>query len=945
MNTSTASQAHRNALPAGYQLAEYRILSILGHGGFGITYRARDENLQQDVAIKEYLPRDVATRGYGSTVAAISDDERKNFEWGLDRFLDEAKTLTRFNHPNIIGIRRFLRTNGTAYLVMDYCAGESLDKTLDRERTLSPDAIERMLDPLLDALEELHNAGVMHRDIKPGNIYLKDDGSPLLLDFGAARQALAQHSRSLTTIVTPGYAAIEQYSARGKQGPWTDIYGLGATLYRCVTGQRPVDASDRMLDEELIPAARAAADYPHDLLELIDTALILKPEDRPQSIPLWLVKRTSVSPPPVPSEPSPPAAGSQTRDASVRSVSNSSGVRPRDQRNGGGLWIMGGILVFLTVVVVSQIKERSPPAPSQPTAQNSRPEAVRSGSATAAQSPAQAAQTPTAMPQGDQTQRPQSPPAIASAPPQNPETHRTQSPPVVASTPPRVEPPADQRPATGSVRRDRMPDSLLGPEMVFIRGGVFTIGSPANENGRREDEQQTLVTVGDFWIAKHAVTFDEYDRFALATGRTRPNDHGWGRGRRPVIDVSWDDATAYTAWLSQQTAQPYRLPNEAEWEYAARAGTSTARYWGEDMGRNLANCRDCGSQWGGKQTAPVGSFTPNAWGLYDMLGNVWEWTCSAHEPRYGGAERRCETRATRYVLRGGSWLDTADLVRAAHRTPSTRESKFDDYGFRVAKSATIDGTSTDQAVAGSGGAGPVHLTVRPTPASARVRILNIQPVYHNGIQLDPGHYHIEVSAQGYQTRQDWYDLRSGQQTLQIELERIAGASEAQRQPQAVPPTGRAETSLIAERYQAMGSRGEIIFDTRSALEWQRCSLGQQWTGQACVGEATVSNWQDARRAADEISGWRLPTKEELMTLVYCPSGRPAHFKNTHQRCDGEYQPPTIFAAAFPNTRSTRYWSSSRPNGLQAGSVDFFDGRALDILQFGEFPVRLVRNRR
>ena len=281
-------EQHRNALPAGYRLESFRLGSVLGHGGFGITYRALDEDLQQAVAIKEYLPREVAFRDQDSTVVPLSESDRETFEWGLERFLDEARTLARFRHLNIVGVRRFLRANGTAYLVMDYCEGESLESVLAREGTLPAERLEAMLKPLLDALRTLHVAGVTHRDIKPGNIYLRADGSPVLLDFGAARQALAQHSRSVTAMATPGYAAFEQYSTKGKQGPWTDIYGLGATLYRCVMGQRPSDASDRMLEDDLVPAVEAAAGrYPHPLLAQIDSALKMRPEDRPQSLSGW----------------------------------------------------------------------------------------------------------------------------------------------------------------------------------------------------------------------------------------------------------------------------------------------------------------------------------------------------------------------------------------------------------------------------------------------------------------------------------------------------------------------------------------------------------------------------------------------------------------------------------------------------------------------------------
>ena len=279
---------HHNMLPVGFYLENYRIEAILGYGGFGITYQALDEDLQQVVAIKEYLPRDAAFRDQDSTVTPLSESDRDTFEWGLERFLDEARTLARFRHPNIVGVRRFLRANGTAYLVMDYCEGESLESVLARQETLSASHLALLLTPLLNALEELHQSGLTHRDIKPANIYLREDGSPVLLDFGAARQALAQHSRSVTAIVTPGYAAFEQYGTKVRQGPWTDIYGLGATLYRCVTGNRPLDAPDRLIEDDLKPALAAAKGrYPRPMLSMIDAAMRVQPSDRPQNVAEW----------------------------------------------------------------------------------------------------------------------------------------------------------------------------------------------------------------------------------------------------------------------------------------------------------------------------------------------------------------------------------------------------------------------------------------------------------------------------------------------------------------------------------------------------------------------------------------------------------------------------------------------------------------------------------
>jgi hypothetical protein len=177
------------------------------------------------------------------------------------------------------------------------------------------------------------------------------------------------------------------------------------------------------------------------------------------------------------------------------------------------------------------------------------------------------------------------------------------------------------------------------------------------------------VTVKSFAISSHEITFDQYDYFAKATGREKPSDNGWGRGNRPVTNVSWADANAYVDWLSQVTGDHYRLPTEAEWEYAARAGTSTNYWWGNEIGTNRANCRGCGSQWDGKQTAPVGSFEANAFGLYDTVGNLWEWTCSKYEKKYSGAEQHClkESSSEERTFRGGAWHDSPKMAQVTAR--------------------------------------------------------------------------------------------------------------------------------------------------------------------------------------------------------------------------------------------------------------------------------------
>lgn len=278
-----------DALPSGFRLHEYRIYEVLGHGSFGITYIARDTSLRTDVAIKEYLPVELSARQPdGCAVGPRSEKHHKGYEWGLERFLNEAQTLARFQHPNIVPVYRFFEANGTAYMVMAYQQGQSLGELLDRAGPFDEATLSTILFPLLDGLEEVHKAGILHRDIKPGNIFIRTDGTPVLLDFGSARQASAQGRGGATAVVTPGFAPIEQYTTRGNQGPWTDIYGLGAVAYRAVTGLAPADAPDRVIEDEMVPAADAGADRGSPVfLAAIDTALQMDRKDRPQSVADW----------------------------------------------------------------------------------------------------------------------------------------------------------------------------------------------------------------------------------------------------------------------------------------------------------------------------------------------------------------------------------------------------------------------------------------------------------------------------------------------------------------------------------------------------------------------------------------------------------------------------------------------------------------------------------
>ncbi len=288
---------HLNALPTGTRLGEYEIEAVLGAGGFGITYRAQDVNLGKIVAIKEYLPRDFAMRTNARTVVPTSGADRADYEWGLSRFLDEARTLARFSHPYLNKVQRYFEAHGTAYLVLDYVEGETLSAVLQRQGRLSEAVVTRLLRDVLSGVEEVHAAGYVHRDLKPGNLMIQPDGSVMVLDFGAARQAVGQRSKSITSILTPGYAPIEQYDTKAEDvGPWSDLYALGMVAYRCISGLEDKQIPDavtrsraaRKGSGDLEPAVQIGRGrYDAWLLRAIDWAIQVEEDERPQSIAAW----------------------------------------------------------------------------------------------------------------------------------------------------------------------------------------------------------------------------------------------------------------------------------------------------------------------------------------------------------------------------------------------------------------------------------------------------------------------------------------------------------------------------------------------------------------------------------------------------------------------------------------------------------------------------------
>jgi len=652
-------QAHRQALPKGYMLEEYQVGRVLGAGGFGLTYLGWDTRLDKPVAIKEYLPNDLAVREADHSVLPKSGGDEENFRWGLDRFLDEARTLARFRHPNIIAVHRYFEAHNTAYIVMEYAEGETLAGMLKRG-VAGESRLLSILEALLDGLEEVHRGDFLHRDIKPGNILIRTDGSPVLVDFGAARQAIGGRSRSITSVVTPGYAPIEQYSPRGNQGPWTDIYALGAVMYKAVTGAPPPDATERVRNDDMTPAVEAArGKYSAALLRAIDWALAVDEDKRPQDVPAWR-RALRDDAPARKSVATEPPAKPEGKPEVGRKVEGKKSSGPQTKRF---VWITAAAVML--VIVVGLLEARRG-------AEEARQEAAR-----------------------------------------------------VAERLAREEAAAEKRRAEAAARREaerlarekaaryavgnQFRDCPTCPQMVVLPAGSFMMGSPSSEAGRDDNEGPVhrVRIARPFAVGVYEVTRGEYARFVSATGH-RHGDSCWtyeggeweersGRNwrrpgfsqtdRHPVVCVSWVDARAYARWLSGETGESYRLLSESEWEYAARAGTTTAYYFGDRISSSQANYNNNEGR-----TLPVGSYPANGFGLHDVHGNVWEWMEDCWNDSYRGAPSTGRSwdsgDCRRRVLRGGSWYIRPRYLRSAIRNWSTTGSRNLLAGFRVARTLT-----------------------------------------------------------------------------------------------------------------------------------------------------------------------------------------------------------------------------------------------------------------
>ncbi|MBF0627676.1 MAG: SUMF1/EgtB/PvdO family nonheme iron enzyme [Magnetococcales bacterium] len=652
------SELFSSALPPGSKLLWFEIVRVLGKGGFGITYLGRDTNQNQMVAIKEYLPSAFATRRGSSEVVPNSPEDKKTFDWGLDSFLKEAQIVARFRHPSIVRVVSFFRNANTAYMVMEYVEGEGLDSILRRRKVLPEAALKRILPPLLDGLDLLHKSAFIHRDIKPPNILIRADGTPVILDFGSARQAVAGQGDQMTSLLSLGYSPFEQYDSTGdRQGAWSDIYAMGGVLYRCITGDKPVDASQRIAarlrsePDPLKPAVELGRErYSPEFLKAVDWALMVLEKERPQSVREWR--------PMLMGDASATATAAAIADVGVDG-SGMTMLRPPEPGVVGGAeparkkssWrsFIASMNEFATQVDPAEINARKNVLLRPTRGDLASPAAVEPSAAT----PAPVSQV---MP-------------ASVTPARSPE---------VAST--------TQLGAAGvplaPVMRKRGAlwiDPLVRMEFVWLPGGTFKMGSPHNESVRRNDElPQREVRLEGFWISRHLVTWGRWNRIM---GDYPPGLYRESKINHPVARVSWNDVQKFVRQFSRQLGESIqlRLPTEAEWEFAARAGHDAPFITGDPDHWSLTDYAWVKSNAGG-QSRPVGEKRPNDWGLFDMAGNVREWTEDRFlvNPQDGTLD---EAR----VVRGSGFACMAKECRTARRQRVEAFAAYDDLGFRLVR--------------------------------------------------------------------------------------------------------------------------------------------------------------------------------------------------------------------------------------------------------------------
>jgi formylglycine-generating enzyme required for sulfatase activity len=566
--------------------------------------------------------------------------ERDDADVWLPRFQHEVRAAGQLVHQNIVILHDSGDEAGAPYLVMEYVEGESLDKVLKRSGHLALDEAVDIVTQTLSALDFAHARGMWHRDIKPANILVTKDGHVKVTDFGIAHLADSELTTVGRVFGTPAYMAPEQLLGTPPVDQRADIFSAAVVLFELLAGGKPFEGgtpAQRLVQMERSGPADIRllnAAVPPALKRVLETAMAFNRDRR--------------------------YAGAAEF---ARAITAARDVPARADRSRGPMrWRRSALATAAVAVVAVAIATGYAfwPGPAHPPP------------------PPVAIATPPPVPA----------PAPAPAPTPAPAT------PVVPAAVPAPAPAPTPPAQTGPKPGDSFRDCAACPEMVWLPAGNFMMGSDPGDDEERPRHPMTVRTM--FAIGRYDVTVGEYRRFIAATGARGGSGCSWKAPgfaqteRDPVVCVSWDDAKAYAAWLAKTTGKGYRLPSEAEWEYAARAGTTTARYWGDAIGVNNANCDGCGSKWDDKSTSPVGSFRGNPFGLYDMLGNAWQWTEDCWNDNYANAPGDAAIALTSgncgiRVARGGSWSYIPTGIRAGYRIRNYTGYRDFNGGLRVAR--------------------------------------------------------------------------------------------------------------------------------------------------------------------------------------------------------------------------------------------------------------------
>ena len=664
-------------LPAGTRIEEFIIEKVLGSGGFGITYLAKDTSLGRQVVIKENLPSQFAHRDTTSLTVwpGPGREDQENFRWSLENFSREAATLASLRHPGIVPVLRRFEAFGTAYFVMPFVEGVTLDELLESRRAkkqpFSEDELRGLLEHVLAALDHLHDRGIYHRDIKPGNILITDEGIPVLIDFGSARQRLGE--RSMTVVESAGYTPFEQLQSRGNIGPWSDLYALGGTIEKSITGETPPKAMDRMRRDPRIPLTQRpdlAARYSFNILDGIDQALAVEETERWQNAGEWL-------------------AALRGRPATVVHSSDSEKVQrsqtqrtPKTQRidpisPSKNIYLLPCITTACLILGLgawmmfpSNTKQPMTAEPVDASSVQRERDKVDAATAQAKEAELRAAQA-----EKDKQE------LIAQA---------------------KVKEEAAKAEAV-RVEQKRLADLAAAEAAKVIKATkdqpfVNSLGMkfvPVKITGGPSAGQQVLFSVWKARVqdySKYAEAKSGVDEVWKSPGFKQGEDH-------PVVSVNWEDAVAFCEWLTQversagriPTTAKYRLPTDHEWSCAVGIGDrEDAAATPQSKHDGLGDVYPWGTQWPPPKgvgnyytslyvddfeyTSSVGKFTVNANGLYDLGGNAWEWC----EDPYSATD-------TARVLRGGSWNYGLGRVflRSACRLGVGPRGRYVSFGFRV----------------------------------------------------------------------------------------------------------------------------------------------------------------------------------------------------------------------------------------------------------------------